>query len=120
MKKIKINTMTFLDNIKEIDERDIEGTITNNVITYFEQNKTKVSLTIKKDIVKLIRENNEYIISIGFSKGKLTKSSIFLKEKGTVYQEVKTKEVLIKPNKIEIKYEIENQNIEYYLNYKEV
>lgn len=78
--------------------------IKNNKINYKEQNKTDVLFDMDQKI--LMRENKEMYMEFFFQ---TQKGYIHPKDlKNTIEIEIKSKKIDIQPNKIVIKYEIEN------------
>ena len=98
-----------LKTILKENENIIEGIydykINNNTIIYFENN-LKVTIVITDDI-KIIRENDEYILEMLFKVSQTTNNKFILKENNYALDlPITTKKLQINKDKIEIEYEV--------------
>ena len=98
-----------LKTILKENENIIEGIydykINNNTIIYFEDN-LKVTIVITDDI-KIIRENDEYILEMLFKDSQTTNNKFILKENNYALDlPITTKKLQINKDKIEIEYEV--------------
>ena len=112
---IKLKIKGYLEN-KHTKEKIIIDTIgikTKNNIKY-KQDDVTYKIKIIDNKIELIRENEEFINTFIFEKGKITKSEYYLKEFSTsIYVELKTDNIVISEDKIEIMYTINETSEEY-------
>jgi len=79
---------TILTKDDEVIEGIYEATLSNQILKYQEEN-TSVTFDLKKD--EMIRENDEYILSLFFKSKHKTKSTLVLKEEKSQFDfELKT------------------------------
>lgn len=116
MSKIKIKTTINDENFY------CEGIKTKNNIIY-KDNNVSVKI-IFSDIIKIIRENNEYRIELNFNKNEKTRVNYLLKEYNKSLElNLVTKNININNNYIEILYEIIDNNegnINFKLEFEEI
>ncbi len=112
---IKIRIKNTLKNYNEKTENLIETfAIKNkNKISYYNNNTTYKLLLSEKNII-LIRETNEFIHKFVFELDNITKSEYYIKELNTnIDILIKTTNLNISENRIEINYEIIDNNNQY-------
>ena len=112
---IKIRIKNTLKNYNEKTENLIETfAIKNkNKIRYYNNNTTYKLLLSEKKII-LIRETNEFIHKFVFELDNITKSEYYIKELNTnIDILIKTTNLNISENRIEINYEIIDNNNQY-------
>ena len=112
---IKIRIKNTLKNYNEKTENLIETfAIKNkNKISYYNNNTTYKLLLSEKKII-LIRETNEFIHKFVFELDNITKSEYYIKELNTSIDiSIKTTKLNISENRIEIDYEIIDNNNQY-------
>lgn len=112
---IKIRIKNTLKNYNEKTENLIETfAIKNkNRISYYNNNTTYKLLLSEKKII-LIRETNEFIHKFVFELDNITKSEYYIKELNTnIDILIKTTNLNISENRIEINYEIIDNNNQY-------
>ncbi len=112
---IKIRIKNTLKNYNEKTENLIETfAIKNkNKISYYNNNTTYKLLLSEKKII-LIRETNEFIHKFVFELDNITKSEYYIKELNTnIDILIKTTNLNISENRIEINYEIIDNNNQY-------
>ena len=112
MKYIKIRIKGYLKNINEnnINEIDTFGIKRNNIISFID-NDVKHKIIIKDNIITLLRENEEFINNIKFSKGKKYISEYCLKENNfTVELNIETIDLKFSDNLLLIKYVVIESN----------
>lgn len=112
---IKLKIKGYLEN-KHTKEKliiDTIGTKTRNNIKY-KQDDVTYKIKINNNKIELIREKEEFINTFIFEKAKITKSEYYLKEFSTsIYVELKTDNIVISEDKIEIMYTINETSEEY-------
>ena len=115
---IKIKVKGYLKNLTENKTDLINTTAIKklNTINYLIDN-TKYQVIIDNEKITLLRENNEFSHGMIFQKNITTESEYYLKESGYSLEfNIKTTNLIIKDNKIDITYEIlESENIYNYV-----
>lgn len=115
---IKIKVKGYLKNLTEntIDLIETKAIKNSNKINYFIDN-TKYEIIINNNKITLLRENNEFSHGMIFQKNITNKSEYYLKESNYSLEfNIKTTNLIIKENKIDITYEIlESENIYNYV-----
>lgn len=126
MKKIKIQGHLKKKGIEEGNTKyNLNGTINNNMISYVEKDKTKISLSFNKDSVELTRENEEIEMFLFFKEDEETDGIYKIKELDlNIPITIFTDKLEITKNSILIKYyltlDIEDLGLfEYFIEYKE-
>lgn len=114
-KNIEIRLIADEENISN----NVSALVNSNIIRYIEDN---VSVTIKKsnDYITMIRENNEYRLTLKFNKNRKEIGKYLLKDNNMLLNlEILTKELIIDKNKIYILYELNEEYREFELSIKE-
>ena len=114
-KNIEIRLIADEENISN----NVSALVNGNIIRYIEDN---VSVTIKKsnDYITMIRENNEYRLTLKFNKNRKEIGKYLLKDNNMLLNlEILTKELIIDKNKIYILYELNEEYREFELSIKE-
>lgn len=113
MKKAEISLLSEDNNTSyyvEIIEK-------NNKISYQEEDELKSNVLFDKNSSILIRENSNFYMEFLFMEDKV---NITIKElKKNIELPIKTREITISEDKIEIKYELENVNYYYKIEMEE-
>jgi len=99
----KIRLKTKLNNKENSFEKKINGILNNQVLTFYED-KIKVKIEIQNDKIKIIRSTDEYKITMDFQKFLTIEGKYDIKNIGILDLKTKTKELIIKDNKIYIEY----------------
>ena len=97
----KIRLKTKLNNKENSFEKKINGILNNQILTFYED-KIKVKIEIQNDKVKIIRSTDEYKITMDFQKFLTIEGKYDIKNIGILDLKTKTKELIIKDNKIYI------------------
>lgn len=99
---------TILQKEEEIIKNTYEAKYENNTITYLEED-ILVKIEIK-DNIKIIRENDEYILEMVFKDSQTTNNKFILKENNYALDlPITTKKLQINKDKIEIEYEVNDE-----------
>lgn len=115
----KIRLKTKLNNKENSFEKKINGILNNQVLTFYE-GKIKVKIEIQNDKIKIIRSTDEYKITMDFQKFLTIEGKYDIKNIGILYLKTKTKELIIKDNKIYIEYILYINNEDLGLNIYEI
>ena len=91
----------------------------NQVLTFYED-KIKVKIEIQNDKIKIIRSTDEYKITMDFQKFLTIEGKYDIKNIGILDLKTKTKELIIKDNKIYIEYILYINNEDLGLNIYEI
>ena len=117
MKKIKIKTSIISDNTKI--KKNLIGNIESGIISYEDTNNSYIYLDINRD--ELIRENEEIILKYLFKEKEKTIGIIFIKNmKKELEIELLTNKIEKNKNKYFVSYSIDQNKIDYEINYEEV
>lgn len=117
MSKIRIKTK--LNNKENSFEKKINGILNNQILTFYED-KIKVKIEIQNDKIKIIRSTDEYKITMDFQKFLTIEGKYDIKNIGILDLKTKTKELIIKDNKIYIEYILYINNEDLGLNIYEI
>ncbi len=104
----KIRLKTKLNNKENSFEKKINGILNNQILTFYED-KIKVKIEIQNDKIKIIRSTDEYKITMDFQKFLTIEGKYDIKNIGILDLKTKTKELIIKDNKIYIEYKRRNK-----------
>lgn len=105
MSKIIINSNVFSKNERE-RLNNVKAILKDGKITY-KKDDINVSITLLKDKIILIRENDDMRLNLEFEKNKTLTTKYVIKELGIeIKVETKTKKLLINNNSFEIEYEL--------------
>ena len=115
----KIRLKTKLNNKENSFEKKINGILNNQVLT-FNEDKIKVKIEIQNDKIKIIRSTDEYKITMDFQKFLTIEGKYDIKNIGILDLKTKTKELIIKDNKIYIEYILYINNEDLGLNIYEI
>ena len=115
----KIRLKTKLNNKENSFEKKINGILNNQVLTFYED-KIKVKIEIQNDKIKIIRSTDEYKITMDFQKFLTIEGKCDIKNIGILDLKTKTKELIIKDNKIYIEYILYINNEDLGLNIYEI
>jgi uncharacterized beta-barrel protein YwiB (DUF1934 family) len=115
----KIRLKTKLNNKENSFEKKINGILNNQVLTFYED-KIKVKIEIQNDKIKIIRSTDEYKITMDFQKFLTIEGKYDIKNIGILDLKTKTKELIIKDNKIYIEYILYINNEDLGLNIYEI
>ena len=115
----KIRLKTKLNNKENSFEKKINGILNNQVLTFYED-KIKVKIEIQNDRIKIIRSTDEYKITMDFQKFLTIEGKYDIKNIGILDLKTKTKELIIKDNKIYIEYILYINNEDLGLNIYEI
>ena len=115
----KIRLKTKLNNKENSFEKKINGILNNQVLTFYED-KIKVKIEIQNDKIKIIRSTDEYKITMDFQKFLTIEGKYDIKNIGILDLKTKTKELIIKDNKIYIEYILYINNEDLGLNICEI
>ena len=115
----KIRLKTKLNNKENSFEKKINGILNNQVLTFYED-KIKVKIEIQNDKIKKIRSTDEYKITMDFQKFLTIEGKYDIKNIGILDLKTKTKELIIKDNKIYIEYILYINNEDLGLNIYEI
>ena len=115
----KIRLKTKLNNKENSFEKKINGIFNNQVLTFYED-KIKVKIEIQNDKIKIIRSTDEYKITMDFQKFLTIEGKYDIKNIGILDLKTKTKELIIKDNKIYIEYILYINNEDLGLNIYEI
>ena len=115
----KIRLKTKLNNKENSFEKKINGILNNQVLTFYED-KIKVKIEIQNDKIKIIRSTGEYKITMDFQKFLTIEGKYDIKNIGILDLKTKTKELIIKDNKIYIEYILYINNEDLGLNIYEI
>lgn len=115
----KIRLKTKLDNKENSFEKKINGILNNQILTFYED-KIKVKIEIQNDKIKIIRSTDEYKITMDFQKFLTIEGKYDIKNIGILDLKTKTKELIIKDNKIYIEYILYINNEDLGLNIYEI
>lgn len=115
----KIRLKTKLNNKENSFEKKINGILNNQVLTFYED-KLKVKIEIQNDKIKIIRSTDEYKITMDFQKFLTIEGKYDIKNIGILDLKTKTKELIIKDNKIYIEYILYINNEDLGLNIYEI
>lgn len=115
----KIRLKTKLNNKENSFEKKINGILNNQVLTFYED-KIKVKIEIQNDKIKIIRSTDEYKITMDFQKFLTIEGKYDIKNIGIIDLKTKTKELIIKDNKIYIEYILYINNEDLGLNIYEI
>ena len=115
----KIRLKTKLNNKENSFEKKINGILNNQVLTFYEV-KIKVKIEIQNDKIKIIRSTDEYKITMDFQKFLTIEGKYDIKNIGILDLKTKTKELIIKDNKIYIEYILYINNEDLGLNIYEI
>ena len=108
-----------LNNKENSFEKKINGILNNQILTFYED-KIKVKIEIQNDKVKIIRSTDEYKITMDFQKFLTIEGKYDIKNIGILDLKTKTKELIIKDNKIYIEYILYINNEDLGLNIYEI
>lgn len=107
---------TRLKNGDEVLKNKTLALVTKNMIKYSEDN-IFVTIKIIEDLVILIRENNEYQLCLKLKKNNKMIGSYLLKDNNLILDlEILTKDLKIDDNSIYIKYQLNDEDREYWIN----
>ncbi len=115
----KIRLKTKLNNKENSFEKKINGILNNQILTFYED-KIKVKIEIQNDKIKIIRSTDEYKITMDFQKFLTIEGKYDIKNIGILDLKTKTKELIIKDNKIYIEYILYINNEDLGLNIYEI
>lgn len=115
----KIRLKTKLNNKENSFEKKINGILNNQTLTFYED-KIKVKIEIQNDKIKIIRSTDEYKITMDFQKFLTIEGKYDIKNIGILDLKTKTKELIIKDNKIYIEYILYINNEDLGLNIYEI
>ena len=115
----KIRLKTKLNNKENSFEKKINGILNNQILTFYED-KIKVKIEIQNDRIKIIRSTDEYKITMDFQKFLTIEGKYDIKNIGILDLKTKTKELIIKDNKIYIEYILYINNEDLGLNIYEI
>ena len=115
----KIRLKTKLNNKENSFEKKINGILNNQVLTFYED-KIKVKIEIQNAKIKIIRSTDEYKITMDFQKFLTIEGKYDIKNIGILDLKTKTKELIIKDNKIYIEYILYINNEDLGLNIYEI
>lgn len=115
----KIRLKTKLNNKENSFEKKINGILNNQVLIFYED-KIKVKIEIQNDKIKIIRSTDEYKITMDFQKFLTIEGKYDIKNIGILDLKTKTKELIIKDNKIYIEYILYINNEDLGLNIYEI
>ena len=115
----KIRLKTKLNNKENSFEKKINCILNNQVLTFYE-GKIKVKIEIQNDKIKIIRSTDEYKITMDFQKFLTIEGKYDIKNIGILDLKTKTKELIIKDNKIYIEYILYINNEDLGLNIYEI
>jgi len=115
----KIRLKTKLNNKENSFEKKINGILNNQILTFYED-KIKVKIEIQNDKIKIIRSTDEYKITMDFQKFLTIEGKYDIKNIGIIDLKTKTKELIIKDNKIYIEYILYINNEDLGLNIYEI
>ena len=115
----KIRLKTKLNNKENSFEKKINVILNNQVLTFYED-KIKVKIEIQNDKIKIIRSTDEYKITMDFQKFLTIEGKYDIKNIGILDLKTKTKELIIKDNKIYIEYILYINNEDLGLNIYEI
>lgn len=115
----KIRLKTKLNNKENSFKKKINGILNNQILTFYED-KIKVKIEIQNDKIKIIRSTDEYKITMDFQKFLTIEGKYDIKNIGILDLKTKTKELIIKDNKIYIEYILYINNEDLGLNIYEI
>ncbi len=117
MAKKEIKTMLKSNEI--LEKHHVISIVTNHTLIF---NEDKVKVTIKKNnnTLLMIRENDEYQLTLEFKKEEQTRGIYLLKENNLALNlNILTKELIIDNNYIKVVYELNDELREYSINIEE-
>ena len=97
----------------------LNNKLNNQILTFYED-KIKVKIEIQNDKIKIIRSTDEYKITMDFQKFLTIEGKYDIKNIGILDLKTKTKELIIKDNKIYIEYILYINNEDLGLNIYEI
>lgn len=122
MSKIKIKTS--LKNQETQIEKTLKGIKNKNKITFLEEN-IRVNIYLENNLITMIRKTEEYQLTLKFQKFLTIEGKYDIKDIGRLDVKTKTLDLIIKENKLYIKYilYINHENLgynTYKLEYEEI
>ncbi len=107
---------TRLKNSEETINLEVNAIINDNKIVYKDKDVTN-TVIINNDNIDLIRKNDEYQLSMNFSKNKSQCEYKLLNIDRILNMDIETINIDIKDNYVFIKYKLNDEIFEYEINY---